>query len=300
MPGRLGDLAQASRMGTLLALTQTRIRDEQAAIASGRRAHRFADVADRASVLVATKAERSQNAAWVAESDQTLVRVRAMDGALGHLSEVAERFRALLVTRLDDAVGDDLPFVSEVDLSLAEVEGRLNLQLDGRYLFAGSRTDTRPVLLPDPPPTNPPDPSLYFQGDDVRLSARADDGIAVTYGVTAAEPAFAALIASLGSAREAHLLDDRAGLEAALDAMDDTIGALSTLRSEVGTAASRIEVIADGQRQATLYLDELVSTIEDADVPTAMTRIAQDTASLEAAYLTIARLSQLSLADYLR
>jgi flagellin-like hook-associated protein FlgL len=49
-----------------------------------------------------------------------------------------------------------------------------------------------------------------------------------------------------------------------------------------------------------LYLDDIVSRIEDADVPEALTRIARDQASLEAAYLTTSRIGQLSLADYLR
>jgi flagellar hook-associated protein 3 FlgL len=299
MPSRLGDLAQATRLQTILGQTQTRIREEQAAVASGKRTERFAEIADRAAILVAVKADRAKTDAWVGEIDQTLVRVRASDEALGDLGEVAERFRTLLVARLNDATGANLPFDTEVDLMLAEVESRLNVQLDGRYLLAGSRTDTAPVVLPDPPPTLA-DPSLYYRGDTVRLTARAADGVEVAYGVTADDPALAGLIAALGAAREAHLTSDRPGLSAALGAMDGVIGALSAVRSEIGTAASRLEVIADSQRQTILYLDELTSTIEDTDLPAAVSRISRDSASLEAAYLTISRLNQLSLADYLR
>ena len=45
---------------------------------------------------------------------------------------------------------------------------------------------------------------------------------------------------------------------------------------------------------------EIVSRIEDTDLPTALTRLASDQASLEATDLVTGRLTSLSLADYLR
>jgi flagellar hook-associated protein 3 FlgL len=300
MTVRFGDLAHANRMTSLLATTQQRIRQDQIAVSTGRQAHVYADVADRVTTLIGGKAEQTMTANQIKENDHTLLRMRAMDGALGNLSDGAERFRSLLVQRINAATGQDLPFVSEVDSLLADVASQLNLQLDSRYLFAGSRTDARPVQIPSPPPTSPNDTAAYYSGDSVKLATRAEDGVMLEYGVTADNPAFGKLIAALGVARAAHTANDTAGLESALAQMGDAIDSLAAVRGGLGSSASRLETITDSQRQTMLYLEDLVGSIESADLATAVTRISKDTASLEASYLTISRLNSLSLADYLR
>jgi flagellar hook-associated protein 3 FlgL len=78
------------------------------------------------------------------------------------------------------------------------------------------------------------------------------------------------------------------------------VSQLSALRGQVGATGERLNTITDSQQSTATYLDDIVSRIEDADVPQTMTQLAQDQANLEAAYLTTSRLSQLTLADYLR
>jgi flagellar hook-associated protein 3 FlgL len=207
--------------------------------------------------------------------------------------------RVLLTQRLDSASGNLVPLDREAESFLDEVAAQLNIRLDERYLFAGSRIDRPPVEIPADMPTAV-DPDLYYQGDDVVTTVRADRDIEIAYGVTAADPAFANLIAAIGLARQAHLANDREGLEAAFNLTDAALTNVAELRGEIGTSGARIEAITESQRSAILYLDGIVSRIEDVDIPMTMTRIANDQASLEAAYLTTGRLSQLSLADYLR
>jgi flagellar hook-associated protein 3 FlgL len=49
-----------------------------------------------------------------------------------------------------------------------------------------------------------------------------------------------------------------------------------------------------------LYLRHQISGIEDVDITEAISRLSQDQMVLEATMATVARLSQLSLADFLR
>ena len=222
-----------------------------------------------------------------------------MDGALGAVTDIADSARVALVQRLDGGLGGDVPLDATVDTMLAELESALNTQLDGQYLFAGTRTDAPAVALPASPITMA-DPSLYYRGDDVRLTARADADLEIGYGVTAGEGAFADLIAALGQARAAHLADDRAGLQTAMTNLTTALDGVGDLRARLGTAGARLEKVAEGHRSTVVYLDDLVSGIEDADLATLMTRIAADQTSLEAGYTIAGRLSRLSLADYLR
>lgn len=296
---RIGDAAQSDRLTVAIQATTAKIRAGQIQAATGKRATRFDEIASDAGLLLRSKEQRALADGYARRNEQVGDRLKAMDGALAGLGEIAQRMRTLLTQRLDDAAGGLVPLAQEADSLLAEAAAQLNLRLDERYLFAGSRIDAPPIELPAPPPTAA-DPTLYYRGDAVVQAVRADREAEVSYGITADDPAFAGLIAGLGRARAAHLAGDRAGLQAALGQMEDAVGRLAELRGKVGTTGARLEAITEAHRGTVLYLDDIVTRIEDADVPQTVARLARDQASLEAAYLTTSRLSQLSLADYLR
>lgn len=296
---RIGDLGQNDRLVALLRQTQMRVREAQVAVASGHRTERWDRLGDRAGMLATIREQRGLTASFLAENDELRARLGVMDGTLGAIGEIAERLRTLLVARLSDATGPSVPLDAEVDAMAAEVEGLLNRQLDGAYLFAGSRSDRSPVELPDPLPTTV-DASLYYRGDEVVLAFRADVDVTIAYGVRASAEPFAQLVAALGQARAAHASNDRAGLEAALTLVQRAVAGIAELRGQVGVVGNRLEAIAESQRAALVQLDNLISEIVDTDLAETMSRLARDQATLEASYLVIARLNQLSLADYLR
>ncbi|MFO1068701.1 MAG: flagellin [Geminicoccaceae bacterium] len=299
MTGRIGDAVQSSRIASLLQETQARVRTAQTAVATGDAVSRFVEMPATSALLLHARSERAAAAGFVDDNGVTGDRLHAMDSAVGAIGAVAERLRALLVNRLDDSTGGSVPLDAEVDAALETIQGQLNLRLDGRYLFAGSRTDIAPVALPDPVPTTA-DASLYYQGDAVAPTARIGDGDSLDYGTTAADPAFAGLVGALGQAREAHLAGDRAGLESALAGLGEAVDALAQLRGAMGAQAARLETATEQHRSSILYLEETVSRLVDTDMATALTQIAEDSARLEATYTTVGRLGQLSLADYLR
>lgn len=299
MTTRIGDLVHSHRLTGNILQTQARVRDAQADIASGTRAQRWSELADRAGFLAATRQERVLTERLAAENETVLGRLNLVDSTLGNLGELAERFRTLLVARLGEPGPSTLPLDQEVEQMAKELAGLLNRQLDGRYLFAGSRTDAPPVELPDPLPTTA-DPALYYKGDTIELAVRADIGVELVYGVTAAAAPFAELIRALGLAHAAHLADDRAGLEEALAVATGTIEGIAAERARVGVTAARLEDMLEGQRGALVRLDELIAGIAETDLTEATTRLARDQAALEASYLVTARLYQMSLAEYLR
>jgi flagellar hook-associated protein 3 FlgL len=299
MVGRVGDAAQSYRVTYALQQMQGRLRDVQTSIASGKLADRYADMPSSAGPLLRAQSERAQSTTFVAQNERLRDRLQASDGALGSIADLAERMRSLVVNRLDAATGTSVPLDTEVESALEEIEARLNLQIEGRYVFGGSRTDSAPVELPWPPVTAA-DSALYYKGDHVQASARVASNVELAHGVTAAEDAFAQLISALGQAREAHLASHRGGLESALTDLTAAIDGIARLRGEMGAKAARLESITESHRSAILYLDQTIDHLEATDLPAALGRLAQDQASLEATYMTVSRLSTLSLADYIR
>ena len=299
MAARIGDLAHSRRLTTDLGAIQARLREAEAAASSGKAATRYDQIADRAGELLRVEDARAVKATLADQNDRLLQRLQLVDGALGSVVDIAARARTALIQRVDGGLGADVPLDTMIDGMAAELESALNLRLDGQYLFAGSRSDAAPVAIPSPPPTTA-DPALYYAGDSVRLTARADLGLSLSYGVTADAAPVAGLIAALGQARAAHLADDRAGLETAMAGLEQALDGLTGLRAGVGATAARLESVTEGQRSAILYLDEIVASIEDVDLAEVLTRIAADRTALEAGYAVTGKLASLSLADYLR
>ena len=176
MATRIGDLAQSQRLTAGLTAIQSRLREAQVALSSGKAATRYDQIADRAGELVRVKDARALKSTLADQNDRLGQRLQIMDGALGSVADIAARPRTALVQRLDGGLGGGVPLDELVDTMLAEVQSALNTRLDGQYLLAGSRSDVAPVALPTPPPTTP-DPTLYYRGDAVGLTARADAGL---------------------------------------------------------------------------------------------------------------------------
>jgi flagellar hook-associated protein 3 FlgL len=296
---RVGDQAQSERIRAALLDIQDRVRTAQQSVATGKTASVYADMPREAGISLRTRSVRDQLDGFAAENQKTIDQMRAADGALGNIVALAERFRTLLVQRLNDNTGDALPLDVEARSMTSELAAQLNTRFDGRYLFSGSRTGTKPVELP-PAPILAADPTLYYQGDEVVTTSRSDGEVLVAWGVRASAPAFAEFFAALGKAATAHTLNDRATLEVALDQAGTALDKLTELRSGLAANTARLEDQIESQRSASVYLADVLSRLEDTDIAAAMTQIAQDQTALEASYALVGRLSNLSLAEYLR
>ncbi|MEZ5823659.1 MAG: flagellin [Geminicoccaceae bacterium] len=297
MYGRIGDYAHNTRLTSYTQLTQVRIRETQLAVSTGKSAQAFSKIADDSSLLISAKSEKSVADAHIAQNLNGVDRMRAMDGALDNIAGMLDRLRGLVVQRLSGPTGADMPLDIEVDTMLEEISGQLNIKLDNRYLFSGSKTDTRPIELPEPVNTSA-DLADVYKGDEIRLTIRADDEVEIEAPMTAAD--IVPILETLADIKEAHNNDDSDAISAALDQLDIDLDTVSTLRGSVGVRMERLESVTESQRYTSEYLGEIISRIEDTDLPTAMTQLAQDRTTLEASYLTISQISQLSLADFIR
>ncbi len=69
--------------------------------------------------------------------------------------------------------------------------------------------------------------------------------------------------------------------------------------SKIGNARRTLEQTASKHADFQLFTEEAISGIENVDVAEAMTRLTQDQVTLEASFLTVARLANLSLTNFL-
>jgi flagellar hook-associated protein 3 FlgL len=300
MLSRTGDAAHHQQMTQLLLAAQGRLRATQAQIGSGKVAERFRELAPEANRLLAAKDALQRIDRFTANNQLVDGRLQVMEQSLASLEEIGGRLKNLLIRRLDASAAIPGSITPEALQLLDQAVADLNVAVDGRHLFAGSHTDTPPVQL-DPAFAAFGDPDdTYYQGDDVALTVRADVDREITYGMTADQAGMQELIGALRAAIEGDGSDDRALLESALALVGSALPKLADDRAELGARQVALEVVDRGHADAEVYLQQRISDIEDVDLAEAVTRLTQDQLVMESSMATLARLSRVSLLDYLR
>lgn len=295
---RVGDLAQFERsMGNMLA-AQSRVYEGNLHVNSGKRIHRYVELAENSSVLIRTEAMLAGTQTFVEQNEKLINRLNLMDSALADIKDMASELQNLLVARRNGVTGSAIELAQEAQGIADRVIGLLNLRVDGDFVFGGSRIDTQPVdaaqVFVDPANAS------YYQGDDIVTRARIDTSHEASYGVRADEQPFRDLFAAIKLARDGHQPEDAAMLEQASLLAGQALDSIIARRSELNVATARIEGIMESQEGTKLYLQNRVSQLTDTDVPATMAQIAQDQVVLEASYSLVAQLSRLNLTDYLR
>ena len=299
MQTRIGDLAQADRMTSLLLQTQSRTRVTQAQISTGKTSDRFQGLAPEVERLINVKIGLEENRQLQDNNNFANRKLTVMESAVAALMDTATRAQTLAIQRTNDGSSFPGMMSPEFESLLDQAVGLLNSDMEGRYLFGGSRTDRSPVAL-DPAFVNfGMADDTYYQGDDIELHVRADTNVEIAYSMSADRSGFQELIGGLRGLITGDQLDDSDMLENSLGLIHDSLGKIADYQAEIGTRQNLLDRINVRHADTELYLENRISEIEDIDVTEAITRLARDQIMLESAMATISRLNQMSLVDFL-
>ncbi len=181
----------------------------------------------------------------------------------------------------------------------ADTEIRLDNFLEN--VAASDGTINTDQVRPDDIGYDSSNPS-YYRGAKDTLSVRIGDDMTVDYGITADDPAFEKLIRALYTVKNANVTPgniDRATLEGALGLAIEAIGDLPVTVSEIGASRLTFQRFKNTHEDFLVFTQETVSQIENVDVAEAVARLSTEQLLLEASYMLIAQLRQLSLANFL-
>ena len=117
--------------------------------------------------------------------------------------------------------------------------------------------------------------------------------------MTADRAAFQDVIASLKAAIQGDATNDSTLLDRSLELAGQAIDALAGFRAEIGADLDTISRANQRNGDFLVFVEGSISDILAVDIPAAVTRLASDQTILQASYLTIARISSLSLVNFL-
>jgi len=185
--------------------------------------------------------------------------------------------------------------------ALNNIEDQMNVSVEGRYLFSGSKTSTPPITdLTSIAITTPGvAEDNYYNGNSVKISARVSDAFEMQYGVTGDNIAFQNLISGIKTAISGDAANNTQTLQQAFQMVTDAVDGLATVRAEVNSNMASLNSVNEQHQNLRLYWKEAISIETDTDIAEASILVAANQTLLQASFQTFASLSRLRLTDYL-
>lgn len=212
----------------------------------------------------------------------------ASENALQQTQNLLSDTKALCVRMATASVGETQRSVAakEVANTLAEVVSLAGTQVNGRYIFAGSKDDTAPF------------DGTTYQGDDKVFAVKVGRDNDVEVG-GAGEAIFAGTIQALRDLKTALEKNQVGGIQAAIDDLGQEFDLISENISDVGSKMKRMEIKEGILKDMEITGTERLSKLEDADIAEAITDLKAKELAYQAALASSAKIMSLSLIDYL-
>ncbi len=301
-------------------------------VSTGKKFRELKDYQANAPRIIDLNKEIEARTAYQQSIDLANLNVSAYDATLERLVDVAQD-----LAKAADTVGTSDPSwesdtLTLVDNMMLEVESILNSEVGDRYIYAGSRFNTVPIVdirtLPvydnvTPPPgaflvasPNVAEYDTAFVGPGPTPVAAAYDlsevtidvGLRLQYGISSNDDAFQRLIHGLRVLKSAAQplsgtltqADRDAYLGIARQQAQFAQNELRQLQSSNGAVQSMFARTKEQHSEFIGIANIALDGIEVVDTAAAATKLSALTAQIEVSYATIARKAELSLVNFLR
>ncbi len=213
----------------------------------------------------------------------------ASESAATNVQDLVSDAKALCVQMASSNTGaaQRISASENVRNMLEEVISLANTELNGRYIFSGSKTDATPF-----------DQDGTYNGDGNPFEIRIGRDSSVEVG-SDGEAVFGSVISTLSDLKDALASDDVDGIQTAMDNLDADFDHISKKISDVGSKMVRMEIKEAIFQDLKINNTERLSKIEDADLAEAIIDLEEKKLAYQAALSSSANVMQLSLVDYL-
>jgi flagellar hook-associated protein 3 FlgL len=293
--------AQINQMGL-------RLQDLRNVAASGKKLNRPSDDPAAIRPVLNTRTQLRATDRYLNTMGSALDKMQVLDGHLGHVENVLVRVKELAINSINGSLGsrDQETLAQQVGAMKAELLDAANAQVNGKYVFAGFAEDTKP-FEPNPAydPTDPASRPVLYGGDGniTELEIAPGETIPTALNGNALFLGGAGgidLFDVLTKIEEAMRSNDPAsGVSAQLDSLEKGADQARSQRGLMGNNAQRVETAMGHLEEVKIDLKMILSRYEDADIIETLTSLTQQETAFEAALNVTAKVSKLSILNYL-
>ena len=310
MVSRVTNLSSSRLINSLILKSQDRINEQQIRLTTQQKSQDYLGIGDDASRLLTVESSLRRIDQFVKNNAFIDMRMETMLNSMDAVGDILKEVRTLVRDVLEDGTLDGIDKNDFTEIKMDQLEGFLNVKMNGRFLFSGTKTDTKPVNagdLADAPTfdadgvTTTAEPSFFYQGDDNQVKARIDEGVTLEYGVKANNEGFEKLIRAIRLVKSTDLTDANVlgKFQHALNLLNESADKIVAVELNTGVKFQQLASTTRSLKDTKSILDGVVDEIERADTFEAVSILNQVQTQLEASYATAVRVSSLSLVNFL-
>jgi flagellar hook-associated protein 3 FlgL len=275
---------------------QNKVAETQAKLGSGKQILHPSEDPNKADLMSRLESAKEKQRVYGKNLDAAETRLTAEETVLTSMIQIMQRITELGIQAGNDTLGDE-----DRDVIGAEVRALrgelLNLSntrdLSGNYIFSGNKVD-QPAFVESTSGV------ISYNGDYGRFEINVSDVRKMSVNTIGPELFTSADFATLDDLVAKLAADDGDGVRSAIGGLhaihDKLTVSYGTMAGRVSEIESQRAIIEDTQ----LRLDELLMREDDLDYATAVTELTQESLALQALQASFAKLSQISLFDYIR
>jgi len=287
---------------------QSKIAESQAQLATGKKAVTPSSDLEATTSTLRLQSVISKQNDYVANLNSLEDRLVNEEGSISAMQDMVYRMQELAIAaRSNTYSAQDVSYMAtEAEGYLIDIKALANsVDMNGRYIFAGTATTTLPFVTLDSGETE-------YRGNQAEIALEVDGGYKLSLNTSGFNLAGRFdRVADDGSTSKVDMFTVMTDFVNALKANDpDAIGAtmdeLDTVSNHLGSQVvdlgvrqnlitQRKDIAADKQ----IIYENLLSEAQDIDFSKAITQLSSDMLALEAAQSTFAKVTQLSLFNFI-
>lgn len=275
---------------------QNKVAETQAKLGSGKQILHPSEDPNKADLMSRLESAKEKQRVYGKNLDAAETRLTAEETVLTSMIQIMQRITELGIQAGNDTFGDEDRDVIGAEVSALRGE-LLNLSntrdLNGNYIFSGNKVD-QPAFVESASGV------ISYNGDYGRFEINVSDVRKMSVNTIGPELFTSADFATLDDLVVKLAADDGDGVRTAIGGLhaihDKLTVSYGTMAGRVSEIESQRAIIEDTQ----LRLDELLMREDDLDYATAVTELTQESLALQALQASFAKLSQISLFDYIR
>jgi flagellar hook-associated protein 3 FlgL len=281
----------------------------QQQVASGKVSTTYAGLGNKTAALEAARASAARADAYQAATTAALNQVNLQDTELTQLSGIAQQLQSTLSGAV--AKNDGTGLMQQVQDIFDQASQVLNAKdANGNYLFGGDKDNTPPLNVTSLSGlASLSNVSSAFSNGTQKNSVMVADGHSVQVGILASDIGSQLMqtlkdVASFAAGPNGNFAAQLTGAQSNFLSGEISVAQSATQGLNAATAANgytnnQLTDASDQQQALSTLYGGFVSSIENVDMPTAISQLNQNQTALQAALQVTAQLGQITLLNYL-
>lgn len=263
-------------------------------LSSGKKYRLPSDYPAAATRAMKLSSDITETEQYIENVDEVTTWLSATDASLDEVTKALQRARELAVYGSNGTLSPaNMQAIGrEIDQLRDSIFQVANTRVGGRYIFAGSRTQTQPFI-------DDGSGGIQYQGDADDVNSEIGLGILVPRNIPG-DAAFGDVFSVLQDLSDSLQAGDSERVSDLLSDLDAVTDNVLRYRSEVGARMNRLDLTRGRLEEFKINLTELVSKNSDIDVAKVIMELKMQENVYRMALASGARIIQPSLLDYMQ